>query len=148
MKESGERALRNRKSSPRSPKISSKLKKIIKIVLDKGCHDVVVLDLRKFRHVCDFFVICTSDSSVQTEAVIHEIKRDSKASKRGGLTIKNVDFNPTASWNVVDFGDIMLHIFDSKSRSFYDLEGLWADARTLCVRENGSIAEEKTERLR
>lgn len=118
-------------------KISQKLKKIINTVLDKKCENIVVIDLRKFNHIADFFVICESGSSTQTEAVVYEFKRLSKSLK--GMNIRNIEFKANAGWNIIDFGDIILHIFDRESRSFYDLEGLWIDAKKFYVEPDGKI---------
>ncbi|MCS7212828.1 MAG: ribosome silencing factor [Candidatus Calescibacterium sp.] len=118
-------------------KISQKLKRIIDTVLDKKCENIVVIDLRKFNHIADFFVICESGSSTQTEAVVYEFKKLSKSLK--SMNIRNIEFRANAGWNVVDFGDIILHIFDRESRRFYDLEGLWIDAKKFYVEPDGSI---------
>lgn len=125
-----------------NPKISSKLRKIVDVLLDKKCEDIVIVDLRRFNHICDFFVICNSFSHTQTEAVIYDLKKLSKNEKKMG--IKHVDFNPTSLWNVVDFGDVIVHIFDKERRKFYDLEGLWIDAKKLYVNPDGSV---KTDHL-
>lgn len=118
-------------------KIPQKIKKIIEVVLDKKCEDVVIIDIRKFNHISDFFIVCSSDSNAQTEAVIYELKKLSKNKKR--MRIKNIEYNPKAVWNIIDYGDIILHIFEKNWRDFYDLEGLWADAKKYRVEPNGNI---------
>lgn len=121
------------------PRIPAKIKKIIGVVLDKKGQNIVIIDLRKFNHISDFFVICNSESSVQTEAIIYELKKLSKKMKR--MKVLNIEFDKNSKWNVVDFGDVILHIFDKEGRKFYDLEGLWADARKFYVNQNGEIKE-------
>lgn len=118
-------------------KLSQKIKKIIEIVLDKKCEDIVIIDLRKFNHISDFFIVCSSDSYTQIEAVIYELKKLSKSKKR--MRIKNIEYKPNAVWNVVDYGDTILHIFEKNWREFYDIEGLWADAKKYRVEPNGNI---------
>lgn len=120
-------------------KLSQKLKKILEVVLDKKCEDVLIIDIRKFNHISDFFIVCSSDSSAQAEAVIYELKKLSKNKKR--MKINSIESKPNTVWNVIDYGDVILHIFEKDWRKFYDLEGLWVDAKKYRVEPNGNIIE-------
>jgi len=105
------------------------VKEVLKIISDKKAFDILVIDLRRFNHIADFFVICTANSSTHRKAIVEEIEEKIKDK------IVYVDFNPLSGWNVVDFGDFILHIFEEEERKFYDIEGLWADAIQIKIGE-------------
>jgi ribosome-associated protein len=112
--------------------IDEKVRKIVDLILSKKVRDVVVIDLQNFEHIADFFIICTADSSTHRKAIIDEIEE--KADKIG-ISILFSDFNPQSPWNIVDTGDIVLHIFEDEARKFYDIEGLWIDAKQIKIKE-------------
>ncbi len=112
--------------------IDEKVRKIVDLILSKKARDVVVIDLQNFEHIADFFIICTADSSTHRKAIIDEIEE--KADKIG-ISILFSDFNPQSPWNIVDTGDIVLHIFEDEARKFYDIEGLWIDAKQIKIKE-------------
>jgi ribosome-associated protein len=113
--------------------IDEKVRKIVDLILSKKARDIVVIDLQNFEHIADFFIICTADSSTHRKAIIDEIEE--KADKIG-ISILFSDFNPQSPWNIVDTGDIVLHIFEDEARKFYDIEGLWIDAKQIKIKEN------------
>jgi len=112
--------------------IDEKVRKIVDLILSKKARDIVVIDLQNFNHIGDFFIICTADSSTHRKAIIDEIEE--KADKIG-ISILFSDFNPQSPWNIVDTGDIVLHIFEDEARKFYDIEGLWIDAKQIKIKE-------------
>jgi ribosome-associated protein len=112
--------------------IDEKVRKIVDLILSKKARDIVVIDLQNFNHIADFFIICTADSSTHRKAIIDEIEE--KADKIG-ISILFSDFNPQSPWNIVDTGDIVLHIFEDEARKFYDIEGLWIDAKQIKIKE-------------
>jgi ribosome-associated protein len=112
--------------------IDEKVRKIVDLILSKKARDVVVIDLQNFEHIADFFIICTANSSTHRKAIIDEIEE--KADKIG-ISILFSDFNPQSPWNIVDTGDIVLHVFEDEARKFYDIEGLWIDAKQIKIKE-------------
>ena len=110
--------------------IDEKVRKIVDLILSKKARDIVVIDLQNFNHIADFFIICTADSSTHRKAIIDEIEE--KADKIG-ISILFSDFHPQSPWNIVDTGDIVLHIFEDEARKFYDIEGLWIDAKQIKI---------------
>ena len=101
---------------------------ILRIIIEKKAEDIVIIDLRNFNHISDFFVVCTASSSTHRKAIIEEIEE-----KINGEKILSVDFNPSSGWNVIDCGEFILHIFEEEQRKFYDIEGLWVDAKHIRV---------------
>jgi ribosome-associated protein len=93
--------------------------------LERKARDVVVLDVRKVASYAEYFVIMTADSDRQLAAIAEEIEEDLGAKERYAFGIEGVR---GGRWVLVDFGDVVAHIFHKDVRGFYDLEGLWSDA--------------------
>ena len=91
-----------------------------------GGTDIVVLDMTRHTAIFDYFVIATGSSRRQLHALSEEI--DNKLEK--GLNDKriNIDGYDESRWIVLDYGTVVIHLFDEDTRAFYSLEGLWADA--------------------
>jgi len=89
------------------------------------CEDVVILDLRGLSPVTDFFVIATGTSNRQLRAVAEAI--DEKAAAMGHRQYGRSGYEH-AAWVLIDYVDIVVHLFDEPSRAYYDLELLWGDA--------------------
>ena len=101
-----------------------------KLAGERHCTDVVVLDLRKVSQVTDYFVILTGTSDRQMRSVADEITDTGKKKKfplfgRAGYE--------TSHWVLLDFVDVVVHIFDKQSRGYYDLEMLWGDAKKVKI---------------
>jgi len=107
----------------RRPKTTAK--KIIEFVLSKKAEDVMLFDLRKITSVTDFFVICTGVSDVQVKAIADAVITGCKKKK---IKIYHVEGMDSLTWVLVDFVDIVLHVFQPEVRKYYQLERLWGDA--------------------
>ncbi len=101
--------------------------------------DVVLLDLTSVTSIVDFFVIATGTSRRQMNAIADEVNRKLKR-EDGNRRIGIEGYRTEGHWILVDFGDIVLHVFTAEGRSAYDLEQLWADATR--IEWNSSTAEE------
>ena len=95
------------------------------LALDKKAYDLVALDLRGMFPLAEYFVICTGDSEKQVEAIMLEIieKLEEENVKPLG-----VEGDPDSGWILIDYGDVIVHIFLPAQRDYYDLEGLWKHA--------------------
>jgi ribosome-associated protein len=93
---------------------------------EKKAGSPVILDLRKVSSVADFFVICSADSEPQLKAIANGLEKTLK--DEHGVRPQAVDGFPKSQWVVVDYGDVMVHIFNPTAREFYNLESLWNDA--------------------
>ncbi len=96
--------------------------------------DVVVLDLSGVTPICDYFVIVTGQSRRQLHAICDEINRTFKQQGDSRLGREGYD-SSDSRWLLLDFGDIVVHLFDEETRKFYDLEGLWSDAERVDLTE-------------
>jgi ribosome-associated protein len=93
---------------------------------EKKAIDPVILDLRKVSSVADFFVICSAESEPQLKAIGGGLEKELK--DKFDLRPLAVDGYPQSQWIVVDYGDVMVHVFHTSSRARYNLEELWGDA--------------------
>jgi ribosome-associated protein len=98
--------------------------------LDKKAEDVVVLDVRGLTSYADYFVLMTADSERQAGAIADAV--DARLKERGATKV-GVEGYETGRWILIDYGDVVAHVFNRESRGFYDLEGLWADAPRFAV---------------
>ena len=94
--------------------------------LDKKALDPIILDLRSISSITDYLVVCSAQSEPQIKAIANGVEQSVKeALERQPLA---VDGFPTSQWIVVDYGEVMFHIFHEAKRGVYALEDLWSDA--------------------
>jgi len=93
--------------------------------LERRGEEVLVLDMRGLMTICDFFVICNGRSRLHVEAIAEEIEEEMETK---GIRANHCEGIPDASWVILDYLDVVVHIFSPEARKFYDLEGLWGDA--------------------
>jgi ribosome-associated protein len=96
---------------------------------DNRGQDLVVLDLRELTSFFDFFVIATGASRRQLHAISEEIDR--VLEKEMGDRRMGVEGYQECRWILLDYGDVVIHLFDAETRSFYDLENLWAEGKRV-----------------
>ena len=93
---------------------------------DKKALDPIILDLRNISTITDYLVICSAQSEPQIKAIANGVEQALKENfARHPLA---VDGFPTSQWIVIDYGDVMFHIFHEQKRAVYALEDLWSDA--------------------
>lgn len=90
--------------------------------------DVVALDVRALTSVADTYIFCSGSSNRQVMAIADHIKREMKKS---GIRPLAMEGKKEGHWVLLDYGDVVVHVFYEPVRAFYDLEGLWADAIPL-----------------
>jgi ribosome-associated protein len=100
--------------------------RIVDLAEEKQAVDITLLDLREVSMLADYFVICTAESSRQTAAILDSVAMDLK--KEGLLPLHPAEGDPGAGWTLLDYADVVLHVFDAPTRSYYNLEQLWKDA--------------------
>lgn len=99
--------------------------KLAELALNKKAEDIKILDLRKITPIADFFVICTANSEPQVKAIANEIL---VGAKNEGETVWHKEGTNMKSWVLLDFIDVVVHVFLRETRGFYSLEKLWGDA--------------------
>ncbi len=102
----------------------------VKVALERHCTDIIVLDLRGKSPATDYFVIATGTSNRQMRTVADEIN---DIAKEQGISLFGLAGYEQAKWILLDYVDVVVHIFDTQFREYYDLELLWGDAKRLKV---------------
>jgi ribosome-associated protein len=106
------------------------LKIAVKAADDKKAHDLVVLDISQIASFADYFLLCTADSSRQMQAIADEIEAKLKAF---GIRPSHREGYQNAEWILMDYLDLVVHIFSKDARVYYDLERLWRDGKKMDV---------------
>ena len=96
---------------------------------DKKAEDIVVLDLRGISTFTDFFVICSGTSEPHLKAIAGEV--ETKLREDHGIRAAAIDGFPASQWIVLDYLQVIVHVFHREKRDFYSLEDLWGDAPQL-----------------
>ncbi len=108
---------------------------------NKKAEDIVILDVRGLSTITDYFVICTAHSSPQLRAIRDEIDVSMKETQRIKAHAKDGSFEST--WIIIDYSDVLVHIFQGDQREFYALEDLWSDAPRIAFDPEEMTAKEK-----
>lgn len=108
------------------------VKTIVKCMDDKKADDIVVLDIRDLTTIADYFVICSGNSTPQMRAIYDETEE--KLSELGFEPNSREGFD-SAYWILMDYSDVIVHIFNKEARDFYGIENLWADAAKIDISE-------------
>ena len=108
------------------------LKMVYDVIDEKRGEDIVILDVRKFPILTDYFVIASVDSKPQIKAVKSAILEELD---RLDHKVLYYDKSNELDWTIIDANDIVIHLFRGKARYFYDLEGLWVEAERVKIDE-------------
>ncbi|HSN15678.1 MAG TPA: ribosome silencing factor [Anaeromyxobacteraceae bacterium] len=103
---------------------------IAKAGLDKKAEEVLLLDVRGLTSYADYFVVMTADSDRQAGAIADHVESEMKDA---GVTKVGVEGYESGRWILVDYGDVVAHVMNKEAREFYDIEGLWADAKRTTI---------------
>ncbi|MEW6196286.1 MAG: ribosome silencing factor [Bacteroidota bacterium] len=107
-------------------------KMISDIILTKKGSDIKILDLRKLSAIADFFVICSADSDRQVKAIADEV--DDKLNEHGIKCLHREGYE-SLNWIILDYFDVVVHIFKVDARNYYNLEKFWGDAPLLSIED-------------
>ena len=110
-------------------------KKVADLILSKKGYDIKLFDLRKLSPIADFFVICSADSDIQVKAIADEVD---KKLRDIGIKCYFKEGYDSLNWVLLDYFDVVVHIFRNESRKFYNLEKLWGDAPAEVIEDENS----------
>lgn len=99
---------------------------------DKKAGDIQVIDIGEISVIADYFIIADGENQNQLEAMKDAVD---EALYKAGITVKQVEGNNKSTWILMDYGDIIVHIFSREDRLFYDLERIWRDGKTVDPKE-------------
>lgn len=105
---------------------------IIKGIEEVKGNDIDILDLREIENtVCDYFIICNGNSNTQVNAIVNSVQKT--VSKELKDKPWHVEGSDNAEWVLMDYVDIVVHVFQKHVREFYNIEGLWGDAKITTI---------------
>ena len=99
-----------------------------KAIDDKKGQDIKVIDIHNVYVIADYFVIASGTNSNQVQAIVDNVEEQLG---RAGFEAKQIEGNRNSSWILMDYGDVIVHVFDEENRLFYDLERIWRDGKVL-----------------
>ena len=111
-----------------SSETTNHLKLIIDALEDKIAENIQIIDISELSIVADYFVITNGANKSQIQALSDNVEEKLAAQK---ITPRNIEGYNTANWILMDYNDILVHIFDAESRGFYDLERMWRDGKIV-----------------
>jgi ribosome-associated protein len=120
----------NAEVSSNPEQLDERITMALRAASDKKAVDLVVLNLKGVANFTDYFLITSGTSTRQVQAIADEVLEQLKKS---GFRAGRVEGYNSAEWVLLDYGDFVFHIFDDKSRRFYDLERLWRDAERIAL---------------
>ena len=103
-------------------------REVVDVAVDKKASDVTLIDIRKVTTLADYFVIATGTSDRQIRAIGAAIQEDMDTA---GIRLLRQEGLPSDGWVLLDYGQIIVHIFGPEERAYYDLEQRWKEAPTL-----------------
>lgn len=106
--------------------------KITELIFNKKGFNVKILDLKKLTTIADYFVIASADSDTQVKAIATEID---KSLRDEGIKVWHKEGYNSLNWVLLDYVDVVVHIFKKDIRVFYSLERLWGDAEIIDVED-------------
>jgi ribosome-associated protein len=104
-------------------------RRIVDLASDKLASDIALLDIRGVSLIADYFVICTAGSERQASAILRDLS--DKLLEEFGRKPLHTEGKPDSGWVLLDYGDVIVHVFSPAQRSFYNLEQLWAAATPI-----------------
>ena len=99
----------------------SLFKEIIKLAFEKKAKNLISLDLRGYSSIADYFIICHGNSEPQIKAIVDNIRKGTSFKPR------HLEGYENKKWVLLDYFDIIVHVFDEKEREYYSVENIWAD---------------------
>jgi len=112
--------------------INDNLKKYLIPAFERKAKSIIAIDVKKFTSYTDTLVIIEGNSQRQVTAIAQHLIKSLKGHKLKNLGVEGVK---KGEWALLDYGEVIIHVFESEKKSFYDIEGLWADAPRIDLSE-------------
>ncbi len=107
-------------------------KELVKLAIqaleDKKAEEIRVIDIQEISTLADYFIIANGSNRSQIQALADHVE---ETLGKAGLPLKQVEGYETANWILMDYRDIIVHVFDRENRLFYDLDRIWRDGKTI-----------------
>lgn len=99
---------------------------------DKKAEDIHIIDIREISILADYFIIANGTNPNQIQALTDHVE---ETLGRAGYHVRQIEGYNSANWILMDYGDIIVHIFDRENRLFYDLERIWRDGKAVAIEQ-------------
>ncbi len=99
---------------------------------DKKGEDIKIIDITGISVLADYFIIADGNSDSQVSALVDNVEEELH---KAGYSLRQREGQTSGNWVLLDFGDIIVHVFDKENRLFYDLERIWKDGKDISVEE-------------
>jgi ribosome-associated protein len=116
-----------------TPSAEWKARRAARAALDKRAVDLVVLDVQRVSSVTDYFLICSGKSTTHLETITEAIRAELRSE---GVNVRHAEGVAESGWVLLDYGDVLMHIFLEDTRTYYALERLWGDSPALPLDES------------
>ncbi len=104
------------------------VKRAVQALEDKKAEDIKVIDIREVSSIADYFIIANGSNTNQLAAMQDAVD---EAMYKAGIQAKQVEGNNNSTWILIDYNDIIVHLFSKEDRLFYDLERIWKDGKVI-----------------
>ena len=104
------------------------VKKAVTALEDKKAEDITVIDISEVSSIADYFIIANGSNANQLAAMQDAVD---EAFYKAGLQAKQIEGNRNSTWILIDYNDVIVHLFDKEDRLFYDLERIWKDGKIV-----------------
>lgn len=102
---------------------------IVELIADQKGENVLLLDIRDISILADHFVIASTTSDRQAKAIVDDVRE--KVKQDTDARLLHIEGEPGTGWVLMDYGDVVVHLFSDEMRKYYDLEGLWREGRVV-----------------
>ena len=106
------------------------VKKAVNALEDKKAEDITVIDISEVSTIAEYFIIANGSNANQLAAMRDAVD---EAFYKSGMQAKQVEGNNNSTWILIDYNDVIVHLFDKEDRLFYDLERIWKDGKVLSL---------------
>ncbi|MDY0039285.1 MAG: ribosome silencing factor [Desulforhabdus sp.] len=111
-------------------------------ILDRKAEDLLILDVSRLSSFADYFVICSGKSSRHVQGIADNLEA---SMRQRGIKAAGIEGSREGHWILLDYGDVIVHIFYEPVRLFYDLESLWSEAKRIELKQDNGIARSTAE---
>ncbi|MCC8050587.1 MAG: ribosome silencing factor [Clostridiales bacterium] len=101
-------------------------------LLEKKAEDIKIINIEKVSVLADYFIIASGTNHKQVQAMADNVE---EVLGKAGFPPKQIEGYRTANWVLLDYGDVIVHVFDTENRLFYDLERIWRDGKDISIEE-------------
>ena len=105
---------------------NQKVNLICEAAYDRKAEEIVIIEMQQKSSICDFFIVMSAPSSVRVKAIVDHIE---DTMKKHDMPVRHREGLQEGMWVLLDFGQVVVHVFYHEKRKFYDLENLWGDAK-------------------